>query len=224
MTTRYAPPNLVSWLFELHQKKATFVLIGQTNCGKSYFAKLIEDCTSFMGRIIKDSVFSWSQLRFSKVGLWEETTITQDDMDSTKLILEGVKTPVAIKGKDPFILKKRTPIFTTSNTEIHQHVSSQVEALASRYYRFKFDREMLHYPFHNKTHNNCIRLWMDPDPWGCRDYSPVWGWHRPRDARLRWRGTVKTQQTKADSDKGRLYNSTQTDQRRLISLTCPGHM
>jgi hypothetical protein len=95
-------------------------------------------------------------LRYTNVDLWEEPTITQDDVDTTKLILEGVKTPVAIKGKDPFILEKLTPIFITSNSKIYQHVSSQADALASHYYRYGFDREMLHYRFCNDTHDNCI--------------------------------------------------------------------
>jgi hypothetical protein len=91
-----------------------------------------------------------SQLRYSNVGLWEEPTITQDD------VLEGVKSPIAIKGKDPFILEKRTPIFISSNTEKHQHVSSQADALVSRYFRYEFETEILCYPFCNQKHGNCI--------------------------------------------------------------------
>jgi hypothetical protein len=32
--------------------------------------------------------------------------MTQDDVDTTKLILEGSKTPVDVKGKDPFYWKR----------------------------------------------------------------------------------------------------------------------
>jgi hypothetical protein len=46
--------------------------------------------------------FSWSQLRYANVILREKPTITQDDVDTTKFILEGAKTPVAIKGTNPF--------------------------------------------------------------------------------------------------------------------------
>jgi hypothetical protein len=123
---------------------------------KSYFAKLIEQCIPFVRHIVKDSVFSCSQLRYANVGVWEEPTITQDDVDTTKLILEGAKTPVAVKGKDPFILEKQTPVFITSNTEISQHVSFEADALASHYYRYDFDREMLHYPLCNDSHDSCI--------------------------------------------------------------------
>jgi energy-coupling factor transporter ATP-binding protein EcfA2 len=138
-------------MFQLHPKN-TFLLIGKTNSGKSHFVKLIEKCIPFVRRNVKDSVFSWSQLRYGNVGLWEEPTTTQDDVDSTKLILEGAKTPIAIKGKDPFIPEKRTPIFVTNNTEIHQHVSSQADALASRYFRYEFETEILRYPFCNQKH------------------------------------------------------------------------
>lgn len=55
-----------------------------------------------------------------------------------------------------FILEKMTPIFITSNTEIHQHVSSQTDALASRYFRYEFETEMLRYPLCNDKHDNFI--------------------------------------------------------------------
>jgi hypothetical protein len=70
--------DLITWMFQLHPKKYTFVLIGKTNSGKSHYATLIENCIPFV-RLI---VFSWSQLRYGNVVLWEEPTITQDDADS----------------------------------------------------------------------------------------------------------------------------------------------
>jgi hypothetical protein len=80
----------------------------------------------------------------------------QDDDDSTKQTLVGAKMPVAVQRKDPFILEKHTPKFNKSSTEIHQHVSSQSEALASRYYRYEFNCKMLNYLFCDEMHDHCL--------------------------------------------------------------------
>jgi hypothetical protein len=66
--------DVVSWLFQLHPKRNTFLLIRRTNSGKSHFARLIEQCIPFVKRIVKDSVFSQNQLKCANVGLWEEPT------------------------------------------------------------------------------------------------------------------------------------------------------
>jgi hypothetical protein len=82
-------PKPISWLLQLHPVKNTFVLIVCKNTGKTYFAKLIENVIYFIRKIVKNTVFSWSQLQFANVCLWEEPSITQDNVCSAKLISEA---------------------------------------------------------------------------------------------------------------------------------------
>jgi hypothetical protein len=65
MIIRYASPNSqrISSAWNYNKKKNMFILAGQTNCRKSYTAKLTEDCRAVKKPIIKDSTFSsehWS--------------------------------------------------------------------------------------------------------------------------------------------------------------------
>lgn len=118
-------------------KKNVLLLQGPPNTGKSYTAREFWKIFTIHTRLVQDGIFTFQNLINSDCALWEEPMITNENVDTTKLILEGEKdVSIAIKNQATQKLHKRIPIIITTNKPLYQYCSSEQQALNARCYKF----------------------------------------------------------------------------------------
>lgn len=119
-------------------KQNSLYLWGVSNSGKSTLARVFFRWLN-CGDVAGTGQFSFQDLIGKRLGLCEEVYITPDNVETMKLIMEGLTTTIQVKNKPPTKLV-RTPLVFTSNTPLWMHVSSQETILRNRIYRvFKFN-------------------------------------------------------------------------------------
>uniref|UniRef100_A0AAU7E1U0 NS1 protein n=1 Tax=Coleura bat parvovirus TaxID=3141917 RepID=A0AAU7E1U0_9VIRU len=131
--------KLKKWLLKTEPKRNTFVLLGQPNTGKSIFARGLLSIIPLSGEIVNGNAFNYMNLQYKNYGIWEEPTISDENVEKFKLVAEGASTLVDVKHKQPFMLH-RTPIIITTNDELHKYVSNTEQALDVRCFKTYFEK------------------------------------------------------------------------------------
>lgn len=165
---------LIRWLFgtTLTQKKNALLLEGPPDTGKSYLARLIWQLFYMHERIINDGLFSFAVAPGSGCLLWEETHISPELAEMTKLIMEGNETvTVAVKNKPSQRLNKRIPLLITNNKPMGVYCTNDQAAFDARCFKFNFKhpvsyiqicRNNVHYcPYIDQQYNAIEELQSD---------------------------------------------------------------
>lgn len=138
--------SLIVWLFGNNetQKRNTLLLEGPPDTGKSYLARELWQLFYMHERIINDGLFSFAPAPGAGCLLWEETHISPELAEMTKLIMEGNPTvSVAVKNKPSQRLNKRIPLIVTNNKAMGVYCTNDQPAFDARCFKFNFK-----YPIH----------------------------------------------------------------------------
>lgn len=118
-------------------KKNTLVLEGIPNSGKSTIARSILEMFPSYGEIVNNSNFMFQDLIEKEIGIWEEPIINETNVEKCKLILEGAKTAIDIKFKQPTTINQIPIIITTNHTLWHWTITNK-QAIIQRCTFFEF--------------------------------------------------------------------------------------
>lgn len=132
--------NCIQKIFDKENgKKNALVLIGPSNSGKSQLLRSLLDflCPRGIARPNNNprDVFQFSTCLNSKAIFWEEPYITADNIETVKLILGGDSAAIQVKYQDPQFLDQ-TPVFITSNRQLHAKCVAHESELTNRIERF----------------------------------------------------------------------------------------
>lgn len=123
-----------------HPKINGFVLEGPTNCFKSNILRLLFRDLSVtpMTRTNGSNQFWLQGCLHQSYALWEEPTISPQDVNDWKLLLEGAEIKISVKNQPDDILS-RTPFFITTNHRLGKWISPEDDlAIKERIVKFQF--------------------------------------------------------------------------------------
>lgn len=150
--------QLVDWVLA-KEKRNALVFQGPHDTFKSTFARLLWSLFLNHKRIVNDSIFSFGNAPGAGCLLWEETHISPEMADMTKLLLEGEETvSVAIKNQPSKILGKRIPIIITNNHELGVYCRHEQDNFDARCFKINFNTKCNYHDLcFNKKHY-CDRI------------------------------------------------------------------
>uniref|UniRef100_A0AAU7E1K9 NS1 protein n=1 Tax=Miniopterus bat parvovirus TaxID=3141923 RepID=A0AAU7E1K9_9VIRU len=146
--------NFMKWLLA-DSKKNTLIFIGPPDTGKSVFASSLHNCFRYANRLANDGLFTFANAINADCIYHEEPFITQETMQTAKLIYEGnPSTPISIKNLSAKRLNKKIPVIISTNHPITKYCSSEEGAINARCHSIQFKNNVSKYKFCND--NNLI--------------------------------------------------------------------
>lgn len=129
------------------EKKNGFVLLGQTNMGKSLLMEsLLEPIQPTVITKSKDrSTFHLDQLPISSAILFQEPWITTDNVGDWKLLLEGKRIDVDQKHSDKEAVLRQMVVITTNTPLNYWLTQEEADPLYERLFLYTFKHYIPHY-------------------------------------------------------------------------------